>query len=95
MRAHPHLHSQARLCGCCFGKVNLRWLAHPIIVLSPSKPHAASQISSAERHLQNTATYQSLSYVLHNLLLVTEMENDKGLVPALCVSQETLLFLLS
>lgn len=36
--AHPHSCSQARLCGCCFGKLNMESLAHPMATLSPSCP---------------------------------------------------------
>lgn len=69
-------------------------LAHPITMLSPAKPHAISQIAPAKSHPQETATYRSLFYVLHNLLLVTQMESGKGLVSAPYASQETLLFVL-
>lgn len=90
--AHPHSCSQARLYGCCFGMVNMRRLAHPIITLSPSKPCTISQITSAESHPQETAVHQSLSYVFHILLWVTQIKSSEGTMPAQCASPKTQLF---
>lgn len=84
--------SQARLYGCCFGMLNMRRLAHPIITLSPSKPCTISQITSAESHPQETAVHQSLSYVFHILLWVTQIKSSEGTMPAQCASPKTQLF---
>lgn len=70
----------------------MRCLAHPIITLSPSKPCTISQITSAESHPQETAVHQSLSYVFHILLWVTQIKSSEGTMPAQCASPKTQLF---
>lgn len=80
-------------CGRCFGKVNVERLAQPIPTLSLSKSCTISWAASAERHPQEIAVCQSLSYVLPILLWVTQIKSSEGTVPAQCASPETLICL--